>query len=132
MSTPDLDLDATFPSPPARVWEAWVSGAGHAAMTGAGASSDPKVGGAFTAWDGYITGTWLALEPGRSLTMAWRTSQFPAGAPAARIEVTLSATPSGGTALRLRQWDTPPDQVDGYRDGWEEHYFAPMRAHFGA
>jgi activator of HSP90 ATPase len=63
--------------------------------------------------------------------MAWRTSQFPASAPAARIVVDLSPTPAG-TTLRLRQWDTPPNQIAGYRDGWEEHYFAPMRAHFGA
>lgn len=131
MSSPDLDLTATFAAPPARIWSAWVSGDGHAAMTGAGATSDPREGGAFTAWDGYITGTWGALVPGVSLTMAWRTAQFPAAAPAARIVVDLAPTAAGGTALRLRQWDTPADQIEGYRAGWEEHYFAPMRAHFG-
>lgn len=128
VSDPQIDLTASFSVPPERLWAAWVDGAGHAAMTGAGATSDPRVGGAFTAWDGYITGTWLELAPGRSLVMAWRTSQFPADAPSARVEVELRAE-AGGTALRLRQSSTPADQVDAYTQGWEEHYFRPMRAH---
>lgn len=127
---PAIDLTATFPHvTPDHLWATWVDGAGHAAMTGAPAASVATVGGAFTAWEGYITGRYLALEPGRRLRMAWRTTQFPAGAPDSEVDVELTAD-GAGTRLHLRHTGAPADQVAGYTTGWEEYYFAPMRRHF--
>ena len=45
-------------------------------MTGSPAIVDPEIGGAFEAWDGYISGRTLSLEPGRRIVQSWRTSEF--------------------------------------------------------
>src|SRR5437016_2680599 len=55
--TDSLTLVTILPATPERVYHAWLDGAQHSAMTGGAATVDPHVGGAHTAWDGYITGT---------------------------------------------------------------------------
>ena len=45
------------------IYNAWLSSKGHSSMTGADAKVSNKVGGSFTAWDGYIFGKNYLLEP---------------------------------------------------------------------
>lgn len=126
----DFSSSARFAVPPEKVYASWIDGAGHAEMTGAPASSDPRVGGAFSCWEGYISGTYTELVPARRIAMNWRTAQFPADAPDAHVVVELWAD-GDGTKLVLTQSGSPADQVESYRAGWEQFYFSPMRARFG-
>jgi len=119
----------TIPARPDAVFEAWMSSGGHAAMTGAEAKIDPRVGGAFRAGDGYITGETLELESGRRIVQSWRTTDFGTADQDSRIEVLLEPAGSG-TLLTLRHTDIPDGQ-SGYEQGWRDYYFAPMRAFFG-
>ena len=116
------------PADPMAVYDAWMSSDGHAGMTGAGAEIDPRVGGEFTAWDGYITGRTLALEPGRRIVQAWRTSEFDAADLDSQIEVLLEPVPEG-TRLTLHHTRIPDGQT-GYEQGWQDNYFDPMREYF--
>ena len=120
-----------FPADPATVYECWISAKRHAEMTGSSATSEAKKGGAFTAWDGYITGKHLLLEPGKRIVQAWRTSEFPNAAPDSTVEIRLSRVPKG-TKLSLLQSDIPDGQSDMYAEGWLEHYFDPMTRYFQA
>jgi hypothetical protein len=53
--TDNLQVSAFFPSISAeRLYSAWLDGEQHAAFTGSPATVDPQVGGAFSAWEGYI------------------------------------------------------------------------------
>lgn len=128
-----LTLSATIPSTPEQVFDAWVHPELHAQMTGGAANGETGPGGKFTAWDGYITGQFLELErPGR-IVMAWRTLDFPKGAPDSRVEISLSAQGEGealATALTLSHTQIPKGQADQYRGGWAQFYFDPMVAHF--
>ena len=60
-------------------------------MTGGAATASAAVGGAFTAWDNYISGCNLALEPGRRIVQSWRTTRFTAEDADSQIEVLLEA-----------------------------------------
>src|SRR5260221_6448827 len=126
----EFELTAFVPAAPQDVYDAWLSSEGHSAMTGGGAVIDPTVGGAFTAWDGYIDGTTLELEPPRRIVQTWRTTSFTEEDEDSRIEVVLE--PEGeGTRLTLRHTNVP-DGHTGYEDGgWKRSYFDPMAAHFG-
>ena len=115
---------------PDRIYAAWIDGEGHTTMTGSPATVDPHVGGAFSAWDGYITGTTLALEPGRRIVQAWRSTDFPEEAGDSHVEIELSECP-GGTEILIRHTDIPAGQGPNYAQGWEEFYLTPMAAHFG-
>ena len=98
-------------------------------MTGADATGSPKVGARFTAWDGYIEGTTLELDRPRRFVQSWRTSQFAASDADSRLVVQLEAVP-GGTQVTIDHSSLPPDQVASYLQGWDTHYFTPMRAWF--
>ena len=106
-----------------------MSSEGHAAMTGSSAKVDGKVGGKFSAWEGYIFGTTRELTPNQRIVQAWRTSEFPDDAPDSHVEILLEET-ADGTKVTLTHSDMPEDQVDSYRQGWEDFYFKPMKEYF--
>jgi len=123
-------LSTVLPAQPAAIYRAWLDARLHAAFTGGGlATSSPRIGGAFTAWEGYIRGTYLALEPGERIVHAWRTTDFPMGAPDSRVEVLLEAK-RGGTLLTLTHAQIPAGQEADYQAGWAAFYFRPMKKYF--
>ena len=123
-------LTVTLHASVEEIFNAWLSSDGHSAMTGSAAQVDGKVGGAFTAWDGYIFGKTLEIEPSRRIVQAWRTSEFPEGAPDSRVDILFEKV-KDGTKLTLVHSDMPEDQVESYRQGWEDFYFKPMKEYFG-
>lgn len=124
-------VSAVIPGSPQEIYDAWLDGRSHAQMTGsAKATASKKVGGKFTAWDGYINGRNIKLVPGKRIVQSWRTTEFTAGEEDSQIEVTLKKAPRG-SRVTLRHSNIP-DHHKGYRSGWGSHYFAPMKAYFGA
>jgi activator of HSP90 ATPase len=124
-----LRLATTFDASPDDVYEAWISGDLHAAMTGSAATSVKRKGGAFTAWDGYISGTHVELEPGKRILQSWRTKEFPDKAPDSVLEIRLART-GKATRITLLQSGIPDGQSDMYTDGWQKFYFDPMTVYF--
>jgi uncharacterized protein YndB with AHSA1/START domain len=53
------------PGFPNEVYDAFMDAKKHSAFTGSKGTCDLRVGGAFTAWDGYISGKNLELEKGK-------------------------------------------------------------------
>ncbi len=120
-------ISAVIPASPAEIYKAWLNTKGHSAMTG----SPAKVSGKkFSAWDGYIFGQTLELEPDRRIVQAWRTTEFPDAAPDSHLEVLLAKV-KGGTRITLTHTNIPDSQADSYKQGWEDFYFKPMKEYFG-
>jgi activator of HSP90 ATPase len=126
-----IEVSTMLPASPRQVYGAWLSGDDHGAFTGGEATVDPKQGGTFTAWDGYISGTNLELEPHKRIVQAWRTTDFPDDAQDSRLEVLLEEA-SGGTKLTLVHTDIPDGQGPDYEQGWTDFYFEPMKEFFAA
>jgi activator of HSP90 ATPase len=124
-----FQISTLFTAEPERIYQAWMSSQGHTAMTGSPATVDPKVGGEFTAGEGYISGKTLELETPRRILQAWRTSEFPEGSPDSRLEVLLEGV-AEGTKLTLIHTEIPDGQGEDYKQGWQEFYFTPMREYF--
>ncbi|MBI2757921.1 MAG: SRPBCC domain-containing protein [Chloroflexi bacterium] len=114
---------------PEKIFRAWLSTDGHTAMTGSPAKVEPHVGGTFSAWDGYIFGTTLEAKPYTRIVQAWRTTEFPEGSADSRVEILLEAV-EGGTKITLVHSAIPEGQTDGYKQGWEDFYFKPMKEYF--
>jgi activator of HSP90 ATPase len=125
-----LRLVADFSASPRSIYEAWLDSEEHAAFTGSSASVEGRVGGEMTAWDGYISGTFIELEPYARIVQSWRTTEFPEGSVDSRVEVLLLES-EGGTRLTLMHSEIPDGQGEMYSEGWEEYYFRPMGAYFG-
>ncbi len=87
--TESIEVSEFFPAEPHEVYTAWLDSEAHSVFTGAQASVDARVGGQHTAWDGYIAGQFLALEPDRKIVQSWRTTEFPDDAPNSKVEIEL-------------------------------------------
>ncbi|HYV43313.1 MAG TPA: SRPBCC domain-containing protein [Myxococcaceae bacterium] len=130
MASDWFEIQTVIPAAPEDVYRAWLDGKEHGRMTGGPARGEPVVGAEHGAWDGYIRGRNLELEPGVRIVQSWRTTEFPEGAPDSRLEVLLRAAPAG-TRLVLRHSEIPEGQGASYEEGWVEHYFEPMEKYFG-
>ena len=126
----EFTLTATFNASADKIYQAFLSTQGHTLMTGSPAKVEGKANGDFTAWDGYIWGTFIELEENKKITQAWRTSEFPEEAPDSRVEILLEET-NGKTKLTLVHTNIPAGQAESYKQGWEDFYFKPMREFFG-
>ncbi len=113
---------------PEALYEAWLDAEGHAAITGARATSDGRAGGAFTAWGDYIEGTHLELSPHHRIVQTWRTTDFPAGAAHSKLIVLFEKAP-GGTLVTFVHTDIPEGQGASYEEGWVKFYLEPIRKH---
>jgi activator of HSP90 ATPase len=129
MKSESLKVSAVIPAPPKAVYDAWLSSKEHAAMTGSGAKVTARVGAAFTAWDGYISGKNVELEPPGRIVQSWRTTEFPADAPDSLLEVLLEEA-KGGTKITFIHTAIPGGQKESYKQGWIDYYFAPMKEYF--
>jgi uncharacterized protein YndB with AHSA1/START domain len=122
-------LTALIPASPRDIYDTWLDSRGHSAMTGGKAMQSAKVGATINAWDDYITGKNLHLEPGKRIVQTWRTTQFTNAHGDSVITVTLTRIP-GGTRLTLNHANVPDDQTSYEESGWKEHYFTPMQRYF--
>ncbi|MBI3249726.1 MAG: SRPBCC domain-containing protein [Deltaproteobacteria bacterium] len=125
----EFTLTATLSASPREVFDAWLSSEGHTAMTGGVAHIDPTVGGSFDAWDAYITGKTLALDPGRRIRQTWRTLNFTPNDPDSTIEVVLEPV-GDSTLLTLIHSNVPDGQTRYEEGGWQQFYFEPMKRRF--
>ena len=111
---------------PVEVYEAYADPKKHSAFTGQGATGVPKVGGKFTAGDGYITGKFLELEKGKRILQEWTTTEWPEGYPPSLLELRLRAK-GKKTELTMIHSRVPEEQVEYYADGWKEWYWEPLK-----
>ena len=121
-------ISAIVPATPTEVYKTWLDSKGHTKMTGSKAKISDKVGAAFEAWDGYITGANLELLPSKLIVQSWRTTEFDETDQDSRLEIILLAV-RGGTKVTLSHSNLPT-HGEQYRQGWVESYFEPMKAYF--
>jgi uncharacterized protein YndB with AHSA1/START domain len=129
MSKTSFKISIFLPADPEQVFRDWLSSEGHTAITGSPATVQPGVGGKFIAWDGYISGVTLEMDPGKHILQAWRTTEFPQDSPDSRVEIRLEKE-DDGTRLTLVHSEIPDGQAEEYLQGWKDYYFTPMLEYY--
>jgi activator of HSP90 ATPase len=118
-----------IPATPMEVYEAYIDEEKQTEFTGSKATSDSKVGGEFTAWDGYITGKYIELEPGKKIAQEWTSTDFPERMPPSRFEISLKEV-KGGTELMMTHSGVPEESAEDIGQGWKDYYWEPMKKYF--
>jgi len=125
----DIFLSEYFNVLPAKLFSDWLDSSAHSDFTESPADIDPKPGGKFTAWDGYISGSTKEIELGRRIIQNWRTTEFSDKEPDSVLVITFE--PEGaGTRLTLQHSQIPDGTADGYEAGWRDYYFEPMKKYY--
>jgi len=127
--TTTIRQKVTVQASPIDVYEAFLDAKKHAAFTGSKATSDPRVGGKFTAWDGYISGRNLELEKGKKIVQEWVTSEWPEGLPPSRLTLAFKKV-KDGTEISMIQSDVSAEQTEELKEGWIEFYWKPLKEYF--
>ena len=131
MKSDSIKVSAVIPAPPEKVYAAWLSSKGHAAMTGSAAKITARIGSSFSAWDGYISGKTLEAEPSSRILQTWRTTDFSDEEPDSSLKVLLEKA-RGGTRVTLVHSKIPAGHGEEYRRGWIDFYFKPMKEYFAS
>jgi activator of HSP90 ATPase len=121
----------TLPATAREIYNAWLDGEQHSAMTGARATASREVGGEFSAWDNYIRGKNLLLIEDQKIVQSWRSSEFPEDASDSVLSIQLTER-YGTTEVELVHTDIPPGHAVQYQSGWIEFYVNPMQKYFAA
>ena len=131
MKTDSIKMSAVIPAAPDAVYTSWLSSKGHAAMTGSPAKITARIGSAFSAWDGYISGKTLEAKPSSRIVQSWRTTDFAGQEPDSLLVVLLEKA-KGGTKVTLVHTEIPAGHGAEYRKGWIDFYFKPMKEYFAS
>lgn len=121
-------VSTEIPATPETIYNAWLNGEEHGAMTGVPATASANIGDAFTAHGDYITGVNRELVPFSRIVQLWRTTEFEEGDEDSVIEVTFEKA-GYNTLVTLTHSNLPPHGAQ-YESGWKDHYFKPMIAYF--
>jgi activator of HSP90 ATPase len=124
----EFEVTTIIDAPAQDIFNAWLNSEQHSAMTGGSANVSAEIGGTFIAWDGYIKGTNLDLQPGIRILQSWRTVEFSDNEPDSQIEVIFEPQ-SDKTKITLKHTNLPPHGMK-YEQGWIEAYFEPMKEYF--
>jgi activator of HSP90 ATPase len=124
-----LELSIKLNETAEQLYKDWLDTKAHSCFTGSPAKIDASVKGRFTAWDGYISGTNIKLEPFKRIVQSWRTTEFDEKDQDSTLEIHFEAI-GNKTILTLKHKNIPEGQGDDYRKGWMEFYFNPMKAYY--
>ncbi len=123
-----ITLKTTIKASPQEIYNAWLDSRLHSKMTGGLAKCSNEIGDSFTAWDGYITGKNIKLNPYQEIVQSWRTSEFNDNDEDSHLRILLKDL-NGATEITLIHTNIPEGQTQ-YEEGWKVHYFEPMRKYF--
>jgi uncharacterized protein YndB with AHSA1/START domain len=124
----EFEVSDIIPATPDQVYAAWLDSNEHSEMTGSPARISSVVGDKFSAWDGYIHGTNLELEPSIRILQLWRTSEFEDSVEDSLLEILFESV-EYGTFILIRHTKLPEHGMQ-YQQGWRDAYFTPMKAYF--
>ena len=129
MKVKTIKQEVIVPATPVEVYEAFMDAKKHSAFTGSRATCDPRVGGKFTAWDGYISGKNLELEKGKRIVQEWVTTDWPQNYPPSRLELNFKAVKEG-TEISMIHSEVPAEQAEDTEQGWIDFYWEPLKEYF--
>ena len=118
----------TFKASPHDVYEALMDSKKHATFTGGKATISRKMGGTFSAYDGYIAGKNIELIQDKKIVQSWRAVDWPEGV---FSTVTFKFTPiPEGTRLDFTHVDVPDGTEEEFTQGWIDNYWESMKVFF--
>lgn len=110
---------------PNAVYDALMDSKSHSLFTGSKARISRRVGGAFTAYDGYAEGKNLELARGKKIVQSWRASDWPKGHYSKATFAMRKVR--DGTKLTFTQTGVPDRKYGPIKRGWSDFYWGPLK-----
>ncbi len=92
---------------------------------------EPKIGGEFKMFDGWVSGKVLAFEKNRVLSYSWKTTDWSIEAEHTIVVYKFKEN-GANTIIELTHTNFPNQkEADSHKLGWEEHVFLPLEKYLG-
>ncbi len=115
----------TIKTSPKAVYDALVDSRTHSLFTGSKASISRRVGGTFTAYDGYAEGVNIELVPGKKIVQSWRATDWPDGY-YSKATFAISKVKEGAK-ITFTQTGIPDRRYASIKQGWIDFYWKPLK-----
>jgi activator of HSP90 ATPase len=114
-----------FSSSPQKIYDLLMNAQEHARFTDSKVKIDSRIGGNFSMYDGYITGTTIELVPNKKIIQLWRGSDWPEGHLSLVI---FEFKPRGkGCELIFTHYGVPDKFYKDISEGWKKYYWQPIK-----
>jgi uncharacterized protein YndB with AHSA1/START domain len=123
-----IQLAASLPALPDRLFDMYLDPIEHAAFTGAPVTISAQPGAAFRAFNGVLTGTILQVVSKRLIVQSWRSPHWGPGDVDSTLILTFLPEKNGGR-IELVHANVVDEDFAGVSQGWEKFYWAPWRAY---
>ncbi len=94
--------------------------------TGEAAEMSTEPGSEFSMWEGSIVGKNLEFEEGKKIVQQW----YFDGQPEPSIVTIKLHADKESTSVELRHTNIPDLEYEGFVEGWDNSYFAPLAEFF--
>ena len=121
-----IQLAASLPAPPDRLFDMYLDPAEHAAFTGAPVVISARPGAPFRAFNDVLSGTILEVVPKRLIVQSWRSSNFAPSDLDSTLILTFWPQADGGR-IELVHVNVSDGDFAGVSQGWEKYYWSPWR-----
>jgi uncharacterized protein YndB with AHSA1/START domain len=128
----DFSLRTTYIvyASPDKVFEALTDSGIVAAWGGGIGLVEPKAGGKFEFFDGWIKGEVLIYKPGKELSYTWKPSEWEKKIPASVVNYKFRPH-KAGTEVILTHTELPSqEEADKHKEGWIDYVFDPINDFF--
>jgi uncharacterized protein YndB with AHSA1/START domain len=126
-----IQLAASLPAPPGRLFDMYLDPLEHAAFTGAPVTISAQPGAAFRAFNGVLTGTMLQVVAKRLIVQSWRSPHWGPEDLDSTLILTFLPEKNGGR-IELVHANVVDNDFAGVSQGWEKFYWSPWRAYLTA
>lgn len=123
-----IQLAASLPASPDRLFDMYLDPAEHAAFTGAPVTIAAHPGAPFRAFNDVLSGTILQVVPKRLIVQSWRSPHWGPTDVDSTLILTFLPDKAGGR-IELVQVNVVDDDFAGVSHGWEKYYWSPWRAY---
>ena len=117
----------TIQVPVHQVWEALVEPAKIKQWSGSTAKMTTRQGAEFSLWEGDVWGKNLIVEPDRSLTQEWWSSDMPPDLKKPSVVNFELSKLANGTELQLTHKYVPTQNLNDISAGWDDYYLGPLK-----
>jgi activator of HSP90 ATPase len=130
MKTKTINQEVKIDASPHEVYEILMNQEKHSGLIDSDACIDPKVGGRFKIYNGYIEGKNIELVKDKKIVQDWKGDEdcWPENH-YSRITILLEEI-SEGTRLVFTQEEMPEECYDNFYDGWFDNYWKPLQDMF--
>ena len=121
-----ISQSVLLPASAEALFDMYLNADEHGAITGAPVRIDRALGSDFSAFEGMLSGTMLALVSPCLIIQSWRSAKFNPTDPDSTLILNFKPEADGGR-IDLVHLDVPDHDYDGVNEGWTKFYWTPWR-----